>query len=157
MHLLGHSARLLAECPDILARLRADLSLIPAFIEEVLRFEAPVQATLRMCTEDVTLAGVTVPRGNVLMALLGSAMRDERYSPDAEHFRLDRKGPHNLGFGHGMHFCLGAPLARLEARVALETLLPRCAGLALRPEPIAWNVSMIVRGVRNLPLEVRPA
>ena len=157
MHLLGHSARLLAEHPDILARLRADSSLIPAFIEEVLRFEAPVQATMRMCTQDVTLAGVTVPRGSVLLALMGSAMRDERYCQDAEHFRLDRKGPHNLGFGHGMHFCLGAPLARLEARVALETLIPQCERLVLRPEPIAWNVSMTVRGVRNLPLEVHPA
>jgi cytochrome P450 len=110
-----------------------------------------------MCTEEVTLAGVTVPRGNVLMALVGSAMRDERYSPDAEHFRLDRMVPDNLGFSHGMHFCLGAPLARLEARVALETLLPRCEELALRPEPITWNVSMTVRGVRNLPVWVRPA
>jgi cytochrome P450 len=157
MHLLGHSARLLAGHPDILARLRADSSLIPAFIEEVLRFEAPVQATMRMCTQDVTLSGVTVPRGSVLLALMGSAMRDERYCQDAEHFRLERKGPHNLGFGHGMHFCLGAPLARLEARVALETLIPQCERLVLRPEPIAWNVSMTVRGVRNLPLEVHPA
>ncbi len=157
MHLLGHSARLLAEHPDLLARLRADKSLIPAFIEEVLRFEPPVHATMRMCNEDVTLAGITVPRGSVVMALMASAMRDERYSPDAEHFRLDRKGPHNLGFGHGMHFCLGTPLARLEARVALETLIPRCEGLALRPEPISWNLSMTVRGVRNLPLEVRPS
>ena len=157
MHLLGHSARILAAQPELLARLRMDPSLIPAFIEEVLRFEPPVQATMRMCTEDVTLAGVTVPKGNVLMALMASAMRDERYTPDAEHFRLDRKGPHNLGFGHGMHFCLGAPLARFEARIALETLLPRLQGLALRPEPIAWNLSMTVRGVRNLPLELIPA
>jgi cytochrome P450 len=93
----------------------------------------------------------------VLVALMASAMRDEQYTPQAEHFRLERAGPHDLGFGHGMHFCLGAALARLEARVALETLIPRCEGLALRPEPIEWNVSMTVRGVRNLPLEVRSA
>ncbi|WP_239577832.1 cytochrome P450 [Archangium primigenium] len=157
LHLVGHSVRILAEQPGLLARLRADLSLIPAFLEEVLRFEPPVQATMRLCTQEVTLAGVTVPQGSVVMALMASALRDERYTPDAEHFRLERKGPHNLGFGHGMHFCLGAPLARLEARVALESLLPRCAALTPGPEPLAWNVSMTVRGVRSLPLEIHPA
>jgi cytochrome P450 len=157
VHLLGHSARLLAEHPDVLARLRADRSLIPAFIEEVLRFEPPVHGTMRLCTEDVTLAGVSLPRGSVLVLLLGSAMRDERYCADGDRFSLDRKGPHNTAFGHGMHFCLGAPLARLEARAALEALLARCSGLAIRPEPIEWNQSMTVRGVRALPLEVQPA
>jgi cytochrome P450 len=157
MHLLGHSARILAEHPDLLERLRANRSLIPAFIEEVLRFEPPVQATMRMCTEDVTLSGVTVPLGSVLVALMASAVRDVLFAPRAELFRVEREGPRSLGFGPGLHFCLGAALARLEARVALETLIPRCEGLALRPEPIEWNVSMTVRGVRNLPLEVRSA
>jgi cytochrome P450 len=157
LHLIGHSVRILAEQPELLARLRADRSLIPAFIEEVLRFEPPVQATMRLCTEEVRLSGVTVPSGSVVMALMASALRDERYTPDAERFRLERKGPHNLGFGQGMHFCLGAPLARLETRVALESLLARCAALTPRPEPLAWNVSMTVRGVRSLPLEIHPA
>jgi cytochrome P450 len=154
MHLLAHSARLLAERPDLLSRLRADRSLIPAFIEEVLRFEPPAHGVMRMCMEDVTLSGVAVPRGSMLLLLLGSALRDERYCPDAEQFRLDRPGPHNLGFGHGMHFCLGAPLARIEARVALETFLPQCASLTLRPESLAWNYSLTVRGVRSLPVTV---
>ena len=157
VHLIGHSARLLAEHPDVLTRLRADRSLIPAFIEEVLRFEPPVHGTMRLCTEDATLGGVSLPRGSVLVLLLGSGMRDERYCADGDRFSLDRKGPHNTAFGHGMHFCLGAPLARLEARVALEALLSRCSGLSRRQEGLEWNHSMTVRGVRALPLEVHPA
>lgn len=156
VHLLGHATRLLAERPDLLARLRADHSLLPSFIEEVLRFEPPAHGVMRMSMEDATLAGVSVPRGSVLLLLLGSAMRDERYCADAEHFRLDREGPHNMGFGHGMHFCLGAPLARLEARVALEMFISQCGSLTLRPEPLTWNYSLTVRGVRNLPLEACP-
>lgn len=157
VHLLGNSARLLAEHPDVLARLRADRALIPTFLEEVLRFEPPVHSTMRLCTEDTTLAGVSLPRGSVLALLLASGLRDERYCADGDRFSLDRKGPHNLAFGHGMHFCLGAALARMEGRVALEALLPRCSVLARRSETLEWNLSMTVRGVRALPLEVRPA
>ncbi len=157
VHLIGNSGRFLAEHPDILSQLRADPSLIPAFIEELLRFDPPVHGTMRLCTEDVTLGGVSLPRGSMVLLLMGSAMRDERYCPDAERFNLDRKGPHNVAFGHGMHFCLGAALARLEARVGLEELLPQCAGLARSPGPVEWNYALTVRGMRNLPLEVHPA
>ncbi len=157
VHLLGHSARLLAEHPDLLAQLRADRSLIPQFTEEVLRFEPPVHSVLRLCKEEVTLGGATLPAGSVMVLLLGSAMRDERYCDNPDRFSLGRKGPSNMAFGHGPHFCLGAPLARLEARVALEELLPRCEGLVLRSDPPEWNQSWTVRGVRKLPMEVRSA
>ncbi|WP_281255325.1 cytochrome P450 [Cystobacter ferrugineus] len=157
VHLLGHSARILAEHPAVLKQLRGDRSLIPQFIEEVLRFEPPVQGTVRLCTQDVTLAGVSLPRGSPLLVLQGSALRDEHYCADADRFSLERKGPQNLAFGHGMHFCLGAALARVEARVALEALLARCGTVSLRPEPIEWNLAMTVRGMRNLPLEVLPS
>lgn len=157
VHLLGHSARILSEHPDVLARLRADRALIPTFLEEVLRFEPPVHGTMRLCTEDTALAGVSLPRGSVLVLLLGSGMRDERFCADGDRFSLDRKGPHNMAFGHGMHFCLGAALARLEGRVALEALLARCSGLLPRSKSLEWNFSMTIRGVRALPLEVLPA
>ncbi|EPX64112.1 putative cytochrome P450 hydroxylase [Cystobacter fuscus DSM 2262] len=157
VHLLGHSARILAEHPAVLRQLRGDRSLIPRFIEEVLRFEPPVHGTIRLCTQDVTLAGVSLPRGSPLLVLQGSALRDEHYCADADRFSLERKGPQNLAFGHGMHFCLGAALARVEARVALEALLARCGTVSLRPEPVEWNFAMTVRGMRNLPLEVLPA
>lgn len=157
VHLLGNSGRILAEHPELLRRLREDRSLIPQFIEEVLRFEPPVHSTIRICTQDVTLAGVSLPRGSLLLLLQGSALRDEHSCEDADRFRLERKGPQNLAFGHGMHFCLGAPLARVEVRVALEALIARCGAMSLRPEPIEWNFSMTVRGMRRLPLEVLPA
>jgi cytochrome P450 len=157
VHLIGNSGRFLAEHPDILSQLRADPSLIPAFIEELLRFDPPVHGTMRLCTEDVTVGGVSLPRGSMVLLLMGSALRDERYCPDAERFNLDRKGSHNAAFGHGMHFCLGAALARLEARVGLEELLPQCAGLARSSGSVEWNYALTVRGMRNLPLEVHPA
>jgi cytochrome P450 len=157
VHLLGHSARILAEHPAVLKQLRGDRSLIPRFIEEVLRYEPPVHGTIRLCTQDVTLAGVSLPRGSPLLVLQGSALRDEHYCADADRFSLERKGPQNLAFGHGMHFCLGAALARVEARVALEALLARCGTVSLRPEPIEWNLAISVRGMRNLPLELLPS
>lgn len=153
MHLLAHSARLLAERPEVLARLRADRSLIPRFIEETLRFEPPSHGVMRMCTEPTTLSGVSLPPGSMLLLLLGSAMRDEQYCPDGDDFRLDRTELSNMGFGQGMHFCLGAPLARMEARVALEAFLSRCERLSVLPQPLSWNFSLTVRGVRSLPLE----
>jgi cytochrome P450 len=157
MHLMGHAVRLLAERPEVLARLRADPALIPSFIEEVLRFEPPAHGVMRLCMEETTLAGVTLPPGSLLLLLLGSALRDEGYCRDGEHFDIDRRETHTMGFGHGIHFCLGAPLARLEARVALETLLPRCERLILPPAPPPWNFSLTVRGVRHLPLEIHPS
>jgi cytochrome P450 len=156
-NLLSHSARMLAAHPDMMARLRADPSLIPRFIEEVLRYEPPVQASLRVCTEDVVLGGVHLPRGSAVLALQGSATHDERHFPDPERFDIDREGPQNLPFGHGIHFCLGAPLARLEARVALEVLLARVGRMELRTERIDWAPSLTIRGVRTLPVEVWPA
>jgi cytochrome P450 len=156
-NLLSHSARMLAAHPDVMARLRADPSLIPRFIEEVMRYEPPVQASLRMCTDDVMLGGVHLPRGAVVLALQGSATHDERHFPDPERFDIDREGPQNLPFGHGIHFCLGAPLARLEARVALEVLLARVGRLELRTERIDWTPSLTIRGIKTLPVEVWPA
>jgi cytochrome P450 len=156
-NLLGHSARMLAAHPDVMARVRANPALIPRFIEEVLRYEPPSQATLRVCTEDVVLGGVHLPKGTPVLALQGSATHDERHFPEPERFDIDREGPQNLPFGHGIHFCLGAPLARLEARVALEVLLARVKRLELRTERVDWTPSLTIRGIRTLPVEVWPA
>ncbi len=152
-HLLNHAARLLMEHPGVLARVRADLSLVPRLVEEVLRYEPPSHSVLRTTTAETELGGVRLPAGSWLLVLLGSANRDEAVFPDAERFDVERPGPHNLPFGHGIHFCLGAPLARLEARLGLEALLKRFSGLTPRGE-VTWNRSLSVRGPRVLPLEL---
>lgn len=151
VHLLNHTARELAARPEVLARVRADHALIPRLVEEVLRHEPPVRAVYRLVTGDTELAGVRLSRGSRVLVILGSANRDEDRFADADRFDLDRAGASTLPFGHGIHFCLGAPLARLEARLALEALLPRIRGLSVAG-PVAWRRSLSVRGPLSLPM-----
>jgi cytochrome P450 len=156
VNLLGSSLAVLLEQPELLARLCADRSLIPAFIEEVLRYEPPVQAVPRMTTEEVELGGVRLPRGARMLVMLASANRDETRFPDGDRFDAQR-GPQNLPFGHGAHFCLGAQLARMEGRLGLEALLNRCGRLERGPEPISWHRTLLQRGPGVLPLVLHPA
>ncbi|HYI01874.1 cytochrome P450 [Hyalangium sp.] len=156
IHLLNHSVRLLMEYPEVLARVRANPSLLPKLVEEVLRYEPPVHAIMRVTTAETELSGVRLPQGAWVMAMLASASRDETRFPHSERFELERPGPQNLPFGHGVHFCLGAPLARLEARLGLEALLSRFSGFAPRG-PVTWNHSLSVRGPRVLPVELFPS
>jgi len=151
IHLMSHSLRILMERPDLHARLRADLSRIPRFVEEVLRYEPPVQANMRVTTMDTDVRGVTIPRGSVVGLMLGAANHDETHFPGAETFDMDREGTHTLPFGHGVHFCLGAPLARLEARLGLEALLTRFARFT-PAGPLVWNQSFTVRGPVSMPV-----
>ncbi|WP_437674812.1 cytochrome P450 [Sorangium sp. So ce131] len=157
VHALGAALLVLLERPELWARLRADRSLIPAFIEEVLRYEPPVHAAPRTTTQEVELGGVTLPRGAPLLVLLGSATRDEAHFPDGDRFDLERTGPKHLPFGHGVHFCLGAPLARMEARLALDVLFDRVGGLSRGAEPMTWHRTLVVRGVGSLPIVLHPA
>jgi cytochrome P450 len=157
VNLLGNAALLLADRPELLERLRAEPELIPSFIEEVLRYESPVQSTFRLTTGEAELGGVKLPPYSALILLVGSACRDEQYVPDAERFVLGRKEPTNLTFGHGIHFCLGAPLARLEARVTLEVLLSRIRSLSRAPEAPRWHPSLQIRGLVRLPVSVEPS
>jgi len=157
VHLLSHSVRVLMEHPDVLARLRAEPALIPKFIEELLRYEPPVHGMVRLTTADVTLGGVHLPKYSPLVALVGSATRDEAYHPDGDRFNLDRTGQTSMPFGHGAHFCIGSHLAKMEARVTLEAMLPRIKGFAPGAGPVEWNMSMIVRGPTRLPVEIQPA
>jgi cytochrome P450 len=156
VHLLGHSARALCQQPELFARLRSDRSRIPTFIEEVLRCEPPAQVVMRLTTADTELSGTRLPAGTHLMLMLGSASRDEAQFLEGDRINLDREGSHTIPFGHGIHFCLGAPLARLEARIAVEALLERCGGLSRDASPVQWNESIVVRGPAVLPLRLLP-
>jgi cytochrome P450 len=157
VHLLASSLVVLLERPELLERLKADRSKIPAFIEEVLRYEPPAQTAPRLTTEEVELGGVRLPKGAPVLALLGSACHDDAYVPDADRFDMDRPGPHNMPFGHGPHFCMGAQLARLEGRLALETFLNKVGRLERGPEPMTWHRTLVVRGPGTLPVVLHPA
>jgi len=131
--LIVNATRAFAEWPDVLARVRDDLALLPVAIEEALRYYAPFQATFRRTTREVTLSGRTVPADTRLLVFLGSANRDETVFPRPDEFRLDRGNNRHVAFGMGIHYCVGAPLARLEAEIALRELLPRVTGVAIEP------------------------
>ncbi|OBG19306.1 cytochrome P450 [Mycobacterium sp. 852002-51057_SCH5723018] len=122
--LIGFIGQLLAEHPDQRRQIVADPSLIPKAIEEVLRYEAPSPVQARYVARDVESHGTTVPEGSIMLLLNGSANRDERRYPDGEKFDIHRGDTH-LSFGHGLHFCLGSALARMQARVALEEVIKR--------------------------------
>lgn len=157
VHLLSHCALTLARYPQVQARVRAEPALIPRFIEEVLRCEPPVHSTLRLTTSAVELAGVKLGPGTPVLVLLASAQRDEHFCPKGDTFSLDRGNQANLAFGHGIHFCLGAPLARLEARVAMEVLLARSSHISLDTASIQWNVAPTARGPVVLPMSWKSA
>jgi cytochrome P450 len=156
-NLIAAGMLLLLQHPAHMAALRADLSRVPAFVEEVLRYESPVQGLFRIATQDTVLGGVPIPRGARLVLMYGAANRDESFwGETAEMFDPERPnaGDH-LAFGRGEHFCLGAALARAEARIAFETLLTRLPNLRLAPEgnDFSHMQNFILRGLRKLCVE----
>lgn len=153
--LIGSAVVLLARHPDQLAALRADPTLVPSAIEEVLRYESPADSTLlRVATADVTVGDVTIRKGEGVIAHTGSASFDEARFPDPVAFDVTRQDNPHMGFGHGIHFCFGAPLARLEGQVALAALLRRFPDLrlAVLPEEIEWRPPLSVRGPVTVPV-----
>ncbi len=150
-NLIGNAMLALLADGDLLAAVAAEPSLIPAVVEETLRYDSPVQLTLRRVREEVELAGEKLHRGELLAVLLGSANRDERHFDDPDRFDLLRPRRDHLAFGFGTHFCLGAHLARLEARVALETLLARFRRFEALAEA-ERAPSLLTRGPRSLRL-----
>jgi cytochrome P450 len=151
-NLLGNAVDALYEHPEALAKVSSDLSLVPRLVEETLRYDGPVQQLARRVTRDTTIHGVTIPAQSEVQLLLGSANRDERRFADPDRLDLSRDPTGHLGFGFGAHFCLGAALARLEARVALEALIPELAGrVRSRPE-LEFVPSNVVRGRARLEL-----
>lgn len=152
VHMLSHAVILLSRQPDVLAELLASPQLVPAFIEELLRFSPSVLASIRTTTRAVPLAGVEIPAGETVMPLLASANRDPLAFENPDVFDLNRPriGRH-LAFGHGVHTCLGAALARLELRIALETLLGTYTHIACpADEDLVWTDTLFVHGVSEM-------
>jgi len=153
VNVVGNGVLALLRHPGELARLRSDPTLVPAAVEEMIRYDAPLQLFERTATEDAEIGGVTVAAGQKIAALLGSANRDPAAFADPDRFDVSRAtGPH-LGFGAGIHFCLGAPLARVELQVSLATLLRRFPRLALAGTPVR-RPEFVIRGLLSLPVTV---
>ncbi|MEV8526172.1 cytochrome P450 [Streptomyces sp. NPDC052000] len=155
VNLISNGVRVLLGHPDQLAALRADFTLIDAAIEELLRYEGPVgTATYRFAREPVLVGDALIPAGAPVLVALASAGRDPDRYPDPDRFDIRRPPQGHLAFGHGIHFCLGAPLARLEGAIALRTLLERTPDLQLAAESaeLEWLPGMLIRGARHLPV-----
>ncbi|WP_078621838.1 cytochrome P450 family protein [Streptomyces sp. NRRL S-244] len=146
--------------PDQLAALRADPSLVDNAVEEMLRYEGPVETTTyRFTTGPVEIAGTPIPGGGELVLVaLADADRDPARFPDPDRFDIRRPAGGHIAFGHGIHYCLGAPLARLQARTAVTALLARCPGLSLDagPRDLTWRTGLLIRGPRQLPVRWLP-
>jgi cytochrome P450 len=155
-NLIANGLVLLAEHPEQRALLVREKAAIPNAIEEMLRFESPAQALPRRVMRDVTLHGTTIPKGAMVRLVWAAANRDEREFPDADVFDVARPAPRHLGFGVGTHFCLGARLARLEARVAFEELLGRLPDYELTGDP-GWKTSIWARAHRQVPVRFEPS
>jgi cytochrome P450 len=155
VNLIASGTLTLLEHLEQLEMLRRNPSAIRLAVEELLRYTSPVQiATERYTSEDVTVAGRTIPRGELVLAVLGSANRDERQFENPDTLDLTRDPNKHLAFGKGVHHCLGAPLARMEAKIAIDTLLRRFPNLHLTgtPESLEWHRGLFLRGLEKLPL-----
>jgi cytochrome P450 len=165
VRLLGTALLILAERPDLQALLRDDRSAIPNFVEEVLRFESPIKGDFRLSRVATTVGGVDIPAGTTVMVLNGAANRDPRRFDDPAEFRPDRANARqHLAFGHGVHTCPGAPLARTEARVSIERILDRMLDLTVSEAEhgppgdrhYEYAPTYILRGLTKLHLEFTP-
>jgi cytochrome P450 len=157
VNLIGNGLLALLRHPDERRRLHDDRSLLAPAVEELLRHDGPVQRTGRMALVDTEIRGVPMPAGTLVLGLLGAANRDPAQFADPDRLDLGRAEPRHLGFGSGIHYCLGASLARLEAQAALGTLLRRFPSLALDEERPVWRPSSTLRGLEALRVTLGPA
>jgi cytochrome P450 len=153
--LIGWTGKVLSDHPDQLRRVAEDRQLVPKAIEEILRFEAPSPVQARFVAEDVTWYGQPVPEGSAMVILNGSANRDDEHFENGDAFDIDRKIDHHLSFGYGLHFCLGAALARLEGRVALDEVLKRWTHWEADLDGAVLGHTSTTRGWERLPVLIK--
>jgi cytochrome P450 len=151
--LIGNLMNILVDHPDVWTRIREDRSLVDLAVEEGLRFDSPLQLLWRRSVRDVMVRGVTIPEGSTVGVMYGSANRDDDEFLDADSFLLSRELGKHLAFGHGIHYCMGAPLARMEIRAVLNGLLDRYASLERAEEPTRLSTpGFTLRGFERLPI-----
>ena len=149
-NLIGNGMLALLRHEDQLERLRADMSLIPSAVEELLRYESPSQHTARLAPDDVELGGKAIRKRQAVIAVMGAANRDPARFPDPDRLDIGRADNRHVAFGWAGHFCFGAPLARIEGQVALQKLLTRFGGVRLAPGAITWRHNLGLRGLTEL-------
>jgi pimeloyl-[acyl-carrier protein] synthase len=152
VNLIGNGLLALLNHPAELAKLRADPTLLAGAVEELLRYDSPVQRTGRITNTDVELDGRKIPKGSFVVTAIGAANRDPAHFPDPDRLDITRRDNRHVAFGFGIHFCLGAPLARLEGQIAIGTLLRRMPGLRLATSTLEWRESSTLRGLKRLPV-----
>lgn len=153
-NLIGNGMLTLLRHPNAMAQLRAEPELIPSAVEEMLRFEPPSQHTARLAPADCTLGGESIHKGQAVIAVMAAGNRDPRRFADPDRFDIRRQDNRHLSFGWGAHFCFGATLARLEAKLAFRAILTRYSEIALTNEPLQWRENLGLRGLVSLPLLV---
>lgn len=156
VNLIGNGVLALLQHPDQLQKLREDPSLIKPAIEELLRYDGPVEtSTERFAREDVRIGETVIPRGEMVLVVIASADHDPERFPNPDALDITRADNKHVAFGKGIHFCLGAPLARMEGQIAINTLLRRMPDLRLAdsPESLTWRPGMVLRGLRGLPVK----
>lgn len=151
-NLIGNGLLALLAHPDEMARLRVEPVLLPNAIEEVLRFDSPVQVTSRLTLEDIEMGGVCIPQGHEVDVVLAAGNRDPEVFEAPDRFDIGRQGITHLSFGHGVHFCLGAPLARAEGQIAIGTLLRRLPELGYEPDALVRKTGVVLRGLESFPV-----
>ncbi len=151
-NLIGNGVLSLLRNPEALAELRADSSLIPSAVEELLRYESPSQHTARLAPDDVVLGGKSIRKRQAVIAVMGAANRDPERFPDPDRLDIHRQDNRHVAFAWAAHFCFGAPLARIEGQTAFQTLLRRMPNLQLKPVPITWRENLGLRGLTALPV-----
>jgi len=151
-HLIGNGLLALLRHPPELRRLRREPALLPLAVEELLRYDGPVQFVNRVPSADIDIGGTPIPAGDTIMLVLAAANRDPAQFPDPDRLDLTRRPNDHLGFGFDRHFCLGAHLARIEMQIALRELLTRFPDLTLAAETLEWQPTPLIRGLRALPV-----
>jgi pimeloyl-[acyl-carrier protein] synthase len=151
-NLIGNGLLALLRNPQELVRLQADPSLMPAAVEELLRYESPIQHTARLAPADTELGGKRIRKRETVIAVIGAANRDPECFPNPDHLDISRPDNRHLAFGWAAHFCFGASLARIEGQIALSAIVRRLQNLALAPVPLIWRHNMSFRGLEALPV-----
>ena len=152
VNLIGNGTLALLRHPGELRRLRDSPGLIGSAVEELLRYDGPVQRTARIPSEDVTIGGRTIGKGEMVMPFIGAADRDPTQFPEPDRLDIGRTDNRHIAFGWGIHFCLGAPLARVEGQIAINTLVQRLPKLALAIDRPEHRESLTLRGLKSLPV-----